>query len=660
MALPVYDSSKHHVGLGTGTGDDLKGFFVKGYTKQRQRETDRIVQEFGGGRDDIGTPGHSRWNQDSFIGGGYQYRVDPQDLARFAASENLIPMLQGQGAISVPPVMLAHSFNPLGASYTSHLAVSAPTYVEPKNMFAVAGSLYIVFKHAIFRYITGTGALTSSVGTDSGDLGEYLNIADAAYDQNEQIYWCLLGPGATDTTSILRRFRHDFEDPNVGPNYFSGPLEMEDMEARGMAIWGPTGEIIVSIAQRLFTFLPPKQITNSTGVDDGKWTDRGRLPGRWVDSLAYNNRLYILCNEADGQTHLVCWDGVDVLPVCTFSFEFEGWSLVDYGGRIFVVGRGTDVNGGDRYAELHEVTGASNRLVRTFQPEHYFEYAGSETPKNFKCVMVMDGLLWMPHQGRRLIAYDLTADAFWGASEFPDVGENFTLHEMSRGRGGLYAYGSTNGVNSETGLYRIALNTDVPPEYSCVLETSDFDVRPSRKKRWSHLLVRTRNQTSATIEYSLDSGTDWTALSVTTTNDADVNEHECDLSGIPVSKRIRFRFTFPQGTDTSYLVMELLSFSCSFIFLDTNKWAWGLTLISTDKIETYEDTAAWAEETYSVDEIADSLASWCENTTALVFKDLDLAERKVQIIDLKQNLPVIAPRQGGNVEAFFTLTLQEV
>lgn len=659
MALPAFDSGAHHVGLGVDVAN-LKGFLAKGYTKSRQRETDRIVQEFGGGRDDLGAAGLSRWNQESFVGGAFQYRVDPQDLARFSNCKNLIPMLQGQGAISVPPMILAKSFNPVAAGYTSHVLNGAPTYVEPKNMFGVAGSVYTVFKHGIFRYVTGTDTLTFSNG-NAPDLGAYKNLADACYDQNEQLYWALLGPGATDTTSILRRFRHDFTDPNVGPNFFAGPPEMEDMEARGLAIWGPTGEIIVSIAQRLFTFLPPKKITNTTAVDAGKWTDRGRLPGRWVDSLAYNNRLYILCNEADGQTHLVCWDGIDVLPVCTFSFEFEGWSLVDYGGRIFVVGRGTDVNGGDRYAELHEVTGASNRLVRTFQPEHYNDYPGVGTPKNFKCVMVMDGLLWMPHQGKRLVAYDLTADGFWGASSFAGLEDtNFTIHEMTRGRGGLYGYGSINGVNTNTGLYRIALNTDTPPSYDSVLETSDFDIRPARQKRWSNLLVRTRNQTSATIEYSLDSGTTWTALTVVTTNDADVNEHSCDLSGIPVSKRIRFRFTFPQGTDTSYLVMELLSFSVSFIFLDVNKWAWGLTLISTDRLESYDDDPNTDDVTYNIDEVSDQLEAWAQNTTALLFRDLDLSDHKVQIIDLKKAVPIIGPRHDGNVEAFFTVVLQEV
>jgi hypothetical protein len=525
----------------------------------------------------------------------------------------------------------------------------------------VAGSIYLVFKHCIFRYIIGTDTITSSVqNTDSDDMGTHLNIVDAFYDQNEQLYWALIGPGATDTTTTLRRFQHDFDIPNVGPYYFAGPLQMEDFPAKGMALWGPTGDIIVSIAQRLWTFTPPKNITNDTSVTAGTWKDRGRLPGVWKDSLSFNNRLYILCNEADGQTHLVCWDGDMILPVCTFSFEFEGWQMADYGGRLFVVGRGTDVNGGDRYGEIHEVTGASNRLVRTFQPEHYYDYAGNGTPKNFKCLAVMDGLLWMPHQGQKLVAYDLTADAFWGASSFEGLNANFTIHAMSRGRGSLYGYGSVNGSNSETGFYRIAIAGTEAATYSSILETSDFDVRPARKKRWSSLLVRTRNQTSATIQYSTDSGTTWTSLTVVTTNESEVNEHVCDLSGIPVSKRIRFKFTFPQGTDTSYLVCELLSFSCSFLFLDTNKWAWAVTLINANKVETYEDSAAWTEQAYNVDEVVKQLESWAENTTALVYKDIDLVERKVQIIDLKVTLPAISPRENNNVESFITLGLQEV
>ena len=53
MALPAYSSDRHHIGLGVDA-DNLKGFFVRGYTKSRQRETDRVVQEFGGGHSFLG------------------------------------------------------------------------------------------------------------------------------------------------------------------------------------------------------------------------------------------------------------------------------------------------------------------------------------------------------------------------------------------------------------------------------------------------------------------------------------------------------------------------------------------------------------------------------------------------------------------------------
>ena len=660
MALPVYDESKHHIGLG-GDAGSLKGFFIRGYNKQRQRETDKIVQEFGGGRDDLGSPGASRWNQESFIGGAFQYRVDPKDLARFSDSTNLLPMLQGEGAISVPPMILAHAFDPLGAAYTSHIngSVTVPTYVEPKRILSVAGSTYIAFKHGIFRYQPNSDTLTFS-NVNAPDLGTFNDLVDIGYDANEEIYWAISSADSPATRPLLRRFRHDFTDPNVGTEVFQGPSKTEGFKAYGLDVWGADGAIVVSLGMRLWSFLPPDPIGDVATA--GTWKMIGRLPGRWKASLPFNNRLYILCNEADGQTHLVTWDGISILPVCTFSFEFEGQDLVDYGGRLFVVGRGTDVNGGDRYGELHEVTGASNRLVRTFQPEHYADYPGVGTPKNFKTVAVMDGLLWMSHQGRRLVSYDLTADAFWGASEFQGlVGTNFTVHALCRCRGGLYGYGSTNGVNTETGMYRVALNTDVPAAYSSVLETSDFDVRPARKKRWSQLLVRTRNQTLApTFQYSLDSGTTWTALAVTTVSDADVQDHTADLTAVPTSTRIRFRLTFPRGTDTSFEVLEILSMSTSFIFLDTGKWAWGLTIISADKIETFDDDASWTEETFNVDEVAEQLESWSESSTALVFKDLDLGERKVQVIDLRQSKPTISPRHNGNTEGYFSLTLQEV
>lgn len=664
MALTEHEDGQHHIGLGE-LGGDLYGFFTQGgYTRQMQREGSKAVEV--GGQLDLTTAaiGHSRWTQDEFIGGAYQNRAT-KDPAAFSTCQNLIPQAQGVGAISIPPMISAYDFDPLDAAFTSHVDDPVPSYVEPKAMFPVAGSIYIAFKHAIFRYLTGTDSLVcSNVGQPS--LGHRLGIADAAYDQNEQIYYALVSPDDLVTVPYLQRFQHDFDDPNVGPSRFIMPDTLIDgtLTAYGMALWGPTGSIIVSVGQRLFTFNPPIKMADATETS-GTWTDRGRLPGRWIDSASFNNRLYILCAEADGETHIVTWDGTDILPVTTCPFNFDGWKMAPLGGRLFIVGRGTDVNGGDRYGELLELTGASIRQVRTFMPEHVEGYG--DAPKNFKTLTVCDGLLFFPHQGVGLIGYDLTADGFWGASEFQASSlTNFTIHALTRARGGLYGYGSTNGVNTVTGIYRVALNTETPAEYDSVLETADLDYEIGRKKRWSEIVIRARNQTSMTLEYSQDAGYSWTAVDDTPTTVNDLTTFRASLAAIPASETIRFRFTFPQGTDTSLAVMELIAFTVTFLVLDNGKSAWSLTVLAVDQIEDWigQQEADYGDQRdQDVPGTFSQLRSWAMNKTSLVFKDLDGVSYNVNITDYSEYLPEIGPRVDSGPtrpEGYIRLSLVEV
>lgn len=662
MALTPHESGEHHVGLGE-RGGTLYGFQVQGgYTRQMQREGSRSVEV--GGNLDLTTAaiGQSRWTQDEFIGGAYQTRAT-KDKAAFATCLNLIPQLQGVGAISIPPMIQHKAFNPLAAAYTSHLAVAVPSYVEPKNMFSVAGSLYIVFKHVIIRWRQDTDALSSS-NVNQPTMGDNLEIADAAYDQGEEMYWALLSAESDVERFVLRRFRHDFTDPNVGTEIYQGPPDTEGMVGYGLSLDGPgKGEVVVSAGQRLFTFLPPKQPSDQPTA--GTWTDRGRLPGRWKHAVAFNNRLYILCNEADGETHIVTWDGNEILPVTTFPFNFEGWEMRPYGGRLFIVGRGTDVNGGDRYGELYELTGASIRLVRSFMPEHVEEYAVS-TPKNFKTLAVADGLLWFPHQGRGLIAYDLTADGFWGASEFQSpASSNFTIHALCHGRASLYGYGSQNGTMTGAGLYRVAINTESPAAYSCVLETADLDYEIGRKKRWSEIVIRCRNQTTGTVEYSPDSGYTWTPLTATPTTVNDITTFRASLAAIPPGETIRFRFTFPQGTDTSVEVMELIAFTVTFIVADTGKSAWSLSLLGVDQVEDWigqQEADLGDNRVQDVASMFGTVRGWAMNKTPLTFKDVDGAEYDVHVVDYSEYLPEIGPRLSDDArpEGFIRLSLQEV
>jgi hypothetical protein len=671
MALPTFDATRHHVGLGPydpeapPEGNVGSGFFIRGYNRSYLQQERQSV--FGVGRDDLGDDSKlSRWNQDSFIGGAYQYRIG-QDQERFAESSNLLPMLQDKGAISVPPLIRVAELDPLDEDFLDHLdgSVDVPTYVEPKRIFQVGGDIYVVFKHALFRWhYDDDDGWEWQCSNNETDYGSFLEIVDAKYDPNDGVIHVLRSGSAMgdDFAPTIARLATDF-DPASGIDYYIPPNEqLQGFPAHGFELNTPSGEIIVACGLRLFAINPP-QNPNSESAPQPKWREIGRLPGRWRDAMSFNGRLYILCNETDGETTLVAYDGQVILPVLSFPFEFEGWSMTQYGGRVFVAGRGTDVNGGDRYAELYEVTGASVRLVRTFQDEHYASYPTLNTPKNFKTIAAADGLLWMCHQGVSLIAYDITADGFWGASEIQTSGVNVTMHKLSRFRGGLYGYGSENGNNDYGGLYRVATPGDDSEinTYSSVMVTSDFDAEPSLEKKFGELVLRTRNQSSdVEIEYSVDSGITWEVLNVVTTSDGETNEHWADLSTLATTKKIRFRFTAFRGTITSYLVLEILSFSVSFTFVDTGKRQWSFTIVGADEIEVYDDLPTEESELYVQNDLFYNLVDWREQATTLRYDDFDGEWYLVTLKDLKVTMPVIAPREAGPPEAFYTVTLQEL
>jgi len=154
-----------------------------------------------------------------------------------------------------------------------------------------------------------------------------------------------------------------------------------------------------------------------------------RIPGRWRDSLAYNNTLYILINDGSFKSTIYAFDGDTVTPIVEFPFSFYAKCMIEYAGRIFVGGTGFDVNGGEFYAELYEVTGASVRLVRTFSPDtrNVHKVSGTnEWPTAIDDLIVHDGLLWFCQKGKRMVCYDVTSDGFFGASLINSTTLKFT------------------------------------------------------------------------------------------------------------------------------------------------------------------------------------------------------------------------------------------
>ena len=638
MPLPVFDAALHHIGLGVD-GANLKGFMLDGgYAKEVQRETTSGAPgEFGGQTDLVGqTPGQSRWTQDDFIGGMFAYQWGRDD-AMFADSIGMMPSQQARSIISCPPM----------AQVTTGLTGVA------RSMFMVGGSIYVAAGNTIYRYQIGGGGLSSFAqgGTNTYTFAEY--------DSQDQKIWA--GVHSPGDVSFISRLNTDLTLPSVDFILLC-PANTAGWSFINGTIFNQF--VVVQLGRRLFIGDPPK---NSDAAINGKikWRDVTRLPGRWKDSCAYNNTLYILVNDGSFKSHIFAFDGDTCVPICSFPFNFYAKCIIEYAGRMFVGGTGTDVNGGEHYAELYEVTGASVRLVRSFSPETRNNFLGGvagEWPQSFDDLTVHEGLLWMGQKGKMMVAYDITSDGFFGAAAIQgDSSRNYS--KLVSGRGRLWALTSGGAID------RIAQPADTVSAWNPTLVTSDFAYEIAMLKRWSEIVVMSRYGQIESLEYSVNGGSTWTALSVVTTQptSGQVYFGTASLAAIAPSKIIRFRIKLTDtgdAGDAKTWHRELVSFTVSFTMSsETRKKAWGMTIVGAEIIEARDAEFDEDEiQAYIVTEIRDQLWSWMDAQTPLVLRDLNGTSYNVKLDGLREVMPVIGPNATGESEpeAHFSATFLEV
>jgi len=649
VAPPTYNAAHHHIGLkerGTATN---YGFTLAGsYTSEIQREAIGSP-DFGGATDLIGqAPSLSRWTQDDFIGGMFQWNWGRDD-AMFSDCMGFIPDAQGRSLISCPPMYHMFNFDPdVEANYVSDAI---------KAMFMIAGSIYVVFGHGILRYQIGTGA-------DSWyELDSTSTFITAGYDSNDQVIWGFCNTDVEGDRPYIIRIKTDLTTPAFDESYI-GPSGTANMTGFGATL--RDSNLLVAIGRKVFIGDPPDNHSPTTnGVVT--WTNVGRIPGRWKDSIPYNGMTYILVNDGSFSSSLVAYDGDGILPICTFPASFSARCMIEYAGRVFVGGTGTDVNGGELYAELYEVTGASVRCVRSFSPETRNGLLNNgQWPNTIEDLVVHEGLLWFGQRGKRLMAYDVTSDGFFGGSEILD-NANLDFFKMVAGRGRIWAFGLDSASDANHGIYRIAQPADAgsitSEDWNPMMATSDFTYEPGVKKRWSEIKVMHRYGAMTSMEYSTDSGETWTALTLgTPVTTGEVHYTTASLAAIAPCEHIRFRLTF-DSTDALTYHKELVAFTVTFGMLDSGKNAWSFVVNGSEEVERldaeFDESLTQAQDTT---DIAAQMKSWVANKTPLTFTDIDGATYDVQIVGYRKTLPIVGYKPSGesHPEAHYSLTLLEV
>jgi hypothetical protein len=651
MALNTYDSTKHHIGLKPTASGTNYGFMLNGgYRKEMQREA-LTAQDFGGSTDLIGqTPSMGRWTQDDFTGGMGQYQWTKDD-AMFADCTNFMPDMQSRRLLSCPPMYQKWAFDP----------DTQTTWVsdQPKAMLMVGGSIYVAFGHGVLRQQIDTGTQTWA-GQDATFMQNdgTQTIRAMEYDPVDDRLVFLIDETSASVKNRIKYLNKDLSNPATADQ--DGPATFRT--AYGMALFGRY--LIVQCGNQVYRGTISDDV--SVAID---WVAIGRLPGVWKDSIEYAGQVYIISNDGGTvptfRAHISAYNGDSIVPIASLPHSFMAKCMEEYGGRVYIGGTGTDVNGGEHYAELYELTGSSLRMVRSFSPETRRNYIGAGAwPVAIDGMTVHEGLLWFCHKGLRLTAYDQTSDAFYGASEIQS-NTDLNFPKLISGRGRIWGFGVDDTSDAGHGVYRIAQPADSISAWTPSIDTSDFVYEPAVKKRWSQIKILSRYGPVQALSYSTNSGNSWTSLSFSNVSTY-VPVYWCtaDLAAITPTENIRFRIQLDFDTPDSAVTYhrELVAYTVQYAILDSGKWAWNLSINGSHDVEI--KTAEFDEsitQTQDMSDMDDSFSSWAIDKTPMTFTDLDGTSYTTQIISYTQSKPVIAPvTETNHSESVHMITLLQV
>lgn len=656
MSLPDFDRDRHHIGLGVGSV--RKGFVLAGaYRKNFRRDLSDELQGVHYGSDSLfNQPGASSWTMDDFTGGGWQ-QVWGRDPAMFASCASLVPSQFDRSLRTVPPMTMRAVSGAGSAVYNG----------TPLCMYAATGAgvtwICVLFPDRIFKFAVGTTGGTETLITLGGGAG--ILYTHAFFDRR-------LGKLVVAHPSVLGATGLAVMDPFNGTIFGGSTTEPSDLPMVPTGLNGDGDRLVVASGDVVYT----AQAGNLVSQIPADWTRVGRLPAPWVDSTWMGQQLYILCGSGDGQASLIAFDGVQILPVTDFPFNFVPECICPYAGRLYVGGAGVDLSNGHSYGELYEVTGASVRLVKTFSGEFRSDrYPG---PTSIRSMVVHEGLLFFGEDSAGLIAYDVTTDSLYGAQRYNRASAHTgrQARALISSKSQIYAYVPKIGTPADNGIWAGAVEGDAAPPvgYSAELVTSEFGPELDRSKKWEGFRLLTRGDSdSPTVDISVDGGTTWASCPLTTTAASGIGSIRTFDLGNRVSHSAKFRIRLPRTSSPLASFAELVAFGAKFQLVDsdlihadgTEKLAWTFTVACVEEVES-ADGGGFVQDLAA---LRSQLWGWALNRTTLGFSDVDRIGYSVEISTLTETQPVVLPsvlddggiqvKPASSREAFFALTLTE-
>jgi hypothetical protein len=682
----AYDPDRHHISLSPrseANPANWRGFMVAGgYRKDPQALPG--AAEYGSTFDVLESNGYSRWSQDDFSGGAYQY-VWGKDPAMFRSCRMMRPVTYERSIATIPEMELAGRQENVVPNWypTAHVGGTPQTALvrPPLLTYARHGkvcSVYAYGKNVTFGVLQGRFVhIDADDGTGMGNVLHSGPAEAAAFDRGDEVLY--LG-----NESDRKLYRYNPEGGAKTPATYDYP---NGVTGRRLIHINADGPRITCIFARMIADLTvPDDTTTAVGAASKYWAvnRKYRLPGTVIDSIWYNNVLYLLVcdgtydadtleNMGGWKTQILSWNGADLLPVVDFPFTFRGRCIAEYAGRIFVGGRGVDFNDEDAiYGELYEVQASSIRSIRSFAPEHRVVSAVPRTAtKSIDQLVVWEGLLWYFNAEMSCLeAYDVTTDAFFCGPEYAVDEVNDTMGRILAVNEGLIvtsygpATGSYNGT-TETGthvsdfvVHRLAAS-GAQTSWPEVI-TSDFTPEPAYDKRWNEFTVMTKYGPTTEVYYSTDGGDNWSEI-FEVAGSLEVNGDwqftTFDASGIPAAKRVAFKIVLGRTSASGYT--ELIGFTGQFTYVGTGKRIWQMTIAG---VEVAESLLGEDQEVQNVWDLHDDLFGWYDSGEKLRFFDVDGSEHTVRIIDISESQPIVGRADvggGEKPEALWNVSLLE-
>jgi hypothetical protein len=469
-------------------------------TQEHPARDIRPVLRLGGDFDLIApTSPTSRWTQDDFTGGTFQYRYD-KDAAMFADCTGYVPGQQSRSLITAPPLYFKKAFNPAAQSNPGarHRHHHAEGDVHRRRLV----------------YVSSSTASSVTARTQRDAVGQLARRREPLLPGR------LLRPERADH---LRPAQHDPDHrladaaPHLPTTLDTTPYAIGSFDpmtplpktkgkvGKGMAAQGQL--IVVGIGLRLYTCAPPEDVTDVTASRPGRTsvaspaTGRlGRLQRHDLHPLRRRRR-----QDAARRLRRHRRPADHRLPV-----QLPRPLSLRLRRPVFVGGSGTDINGADRYAELYEVTGASVRLVRTFAPESY--QSRVTHPKQHLGPDRRRGPALVQREGQADVG--LRPDLRRLLRRLRVQQTNLILFKHVVGRERLFCWGTHDSDTTKHGLYRIAISGDgVTATRPPSSRPTSCRSRPSRSV-WDKIVVLSRYAAADVVEYSTDGGATWTGFLV--------------------------------------------------------------------------------------------------------------------------------------------------